>query len=127
MPSGTYTAITLDQATSALAARLADPTQTRWTLGELQRYIQEALRTWGALTAAFKDTLAFNVNVHGSNAPFYDLNIIAPTLRGMTLTTDDAVHLLEYHLMEAQSTGLVWVGTAQFTYQDLVQDLQRRR
>lgn len=127
MPSGIYTATPLSTAIAAVAARLDDRSQIRWTAPELQTYIQMALRTWNALTAAFRDTLTFNVNVNGSNAPFYDLNVIAPGLRGLTLTTDDALHVLEYHLLEAQSTGSVWSGTNQFTYQDLLQALERRR
>ncbi len=127
MASGTYTAATLDQACAAVAARLDDPGQIHWTPPELQRYVQEALRIWGALTAAFRSTLTFNTNLFGANAPFYDLPTLSPALRGQTVTDLQALQLLEYHLLEPASTGSAWSGSSQFGLSDLISAIQNRR
>ncbi len=130
MPSsGTYTTTTLAQAVSAVSARLSDPGQVHWSAAELTQYLYDALRTWNALTSTFKGTITFNTSdpALNSNTPFFDLPTLAPGLRGYTYTTDDAMYMLEYMLLEALSAGTAWNGTDQFGYDDLRSALQRRR
>lgn len=124
---GQYTTTTLDQAVADVGNRLGDPNGVRWTTAEVAIYVQDALRVWGALTNAFRDSLTFNTAAFQTNAPFYDLGTVAPGLRGMTLTLNDLLHRIEYTLLEALNVGLAWAGTPQFTLGDLVQAIDRRR
>lgn len=127
--SGSYTAVTLAQAVAAVAARLSDPAQVHWVEPELILYVQEALRTWNALTGTWKGTLAFNTAdpALNANTPFFSLPALDPALRGMTVTTSQAVTLLAYWLLEPPLVAGLWSGSDQFGYLDLVAALQRRR
>lgn len=118
-----YTQTTLDQATAALASRLADPTMVRWVLPELRGLIVEAIRTWNALTGHFRDQGVFNTT---TGQTFYDLATALPTLRGYTVTDADLVVAIEYALLEPASAS-IWDGSDMFTLADVVAAIQRRR
>lgn len=118
-----YTTPSLTAATTALSQRLSDPGQVRWTLAELQRYVREAIRTWSAYTQPYRDHGVFP-SVAGQ--AFYDLPTLLPAFRSYTVTDQDLVTDLEYHLLEPP-TPAAWTGSAQFTLADLTQALERRR
>mgnify|MGYP001581130618 FL=1 len=74
-----YTAPTLATAQTDLASRLNDPSMVRWLQAELTVYLREALRTWNAWTAHFRDQGSFVTTLA---EPFYDLPTEIPTQRG---------------------------------------------
>ena len=119
-----FTTPTLAEAKTALAARLFDPNRVRWVGAELTLYIQEALRTWNAWTAYWRDSATFNTVMLQA---FYDLPTVIPTLRGQTLTTWNLVTDLQYALLEPAAAGGTWTGTAQFDLDVLSAAIQRRR
>jgi hypothetical protein len=124
MASGTYTATTLTQALALLAGRLMDPTFVHWTAAELTIYVQQALRTWNALTGFYRDRDSFTTTV---NQPIYDLPTVLPALRAQTYTDDAAISQMVYHLLEPQPVAGVWTGTGQFTLPQVSQALQYAR
>jgi hypothetical protein len=97
-----------------------------WTDTELGLILAEALRTYGSITQFWKERGVFNT-VAGT--PFYDLTLQLPALLGQTLTDRDMILQLQYALMENKgiSSQSSWLGTEQFTLDDLTQALQRRR
>lgn len=119
-----YTTITLADAQAALALRLDDAASVHWTVNEQYDRIREALRVWNALTSHFRDTAVFQT-AYGQ--AFYDLPTVIPTLRGQTVTVQDLLATIEYDLIEVQSTGSTWNGTAQFSLDDLTEAISRRR
>lgn len=120
-----FSTITLSAARTALADRLADPSMVRWVSGELDVYLAEALRTWNAYTAAYRNRGTFQT---ASQVAFYDLATQIPALRGQTLTNRDLVVDLQYALMETPTTSWpTWAGTNQFDMDDLVGAITRRR
>ncbi len=119
-----YTAVTLTQALALLGSRLMDPTEVRWTAPEKTRYIQESLRTWNALTAFYRDGASFTTT---QNEAFYDLAVIAPTMRPQTVTVEQAVDLLVYHLLEPVPVAAAWVGSGQFTLPQLIDAVEQVR
>jgi hypothetical protein len=118
-----YTAPTLLQLRTALAAELQDPTNIFWTSAELTVYIQEALRTWNVMAAWYRDRMVFNTT---SAIPFYDLSAVPATLIPYTVTDQYLFEEIEYHLLEPPSPG-VWTGSEQFVAQDLTTALQQTR
>lgn len=119
-----YTQPSLSEAATALASRLNDPLNVRWELPELYRYITEALRTWNAWTAHWRDQSSF---VAVMTEPFYDLPTEIPTLRAMTVTNWDLVADLQVALLEPIAPGGAWTGTDQFTLDQLTTAITRRR
>jgi hypothetical protein len=64
-----------------------------------------------------------------TNVVWYDITdpTVAPnTLRPYTVLDTDLYELIEDHLLEPP-TGATWTGSLQFTAQDMIQALQRRR
>lgn len=118
-----YTTTTLAQALDAVAGRLSDASFVRWSQAELTLYLQEALRTFNALSGHFRDQGVFPTQ---AGVAFYDLASTVPALRGYTVTDAALVTTLEYHLLEPP-TPTAWTGSQQFTLTDLVAALQRRR
>lgn len=110
-------------AVSDLAARLGDPGHVHWTAAELKIYIIEALRTYNAYTLFYRNRESFS-SVPG--APFYDLPTMIPELRAYNVTSAQLVTDIEYMLMEPP-TPTAWTGSEQFTLEDVVDALQRRR
>lgn len=118
-----YTTTTLAQATIDVAARLGDPGFVRWTQDELADLVKEALRTWNAYTSHFRDQDVFNTK---ENEAFYDLSIAIPKLMGYNVTDADLVKQIQRHLLEPVDVQ-TWVGSDQFTMQDVISAIQRRR
>lgn len=120
-----YAYTTLAQTLAALATRLYDPTMTRWTQAELIAYVQEALRTWNALTSSFRGDFLFQTN---ANVEWTNLSTIAGTIRPFTLTDQSIYSTIEYHLLEPQTPTypLTWTGSLQFSLIDLMGATQRR-
>lgn len=119
-----YTWLNLAQARQQLSTRLADPTNQYWLADELDRYIQESLRTWNAVTFTWKQTFTFTIAA-APNPVWLSLGAMAsPRLRSIT---DTAIYTdMENHLLEPP-TGAVWSGTSQFSITDLSLALQRCR
>src|SRR5580700_2284999 len=118
--------IDLADAYDALGARLYDPTNQFWPQPELLLYIQEAMRTWNALTAYWRGDFTFSPV---ANSTWYDITnpAVAPnTLRPLTLTTTDLYTIMEYHLLEPPVGAGPWTGSAQFTIAQLQYAVERR-
>lgn len=120
---GYYASTSWDQAAVDLGARLSDPGEVRWTKPEKLIYLQEALRTFNALTGHFRDQATFNTV---ENRPFYDLSTVIPKQCGYAVHDSDLITVLQYHLLEPVNP-LVWAGSDQFTLEDVVTAIQRRR
>ena len=124
-----YTFATLANAQTALANRLYDPLFQQWPAAELTLYIQEALRTWNALTSFWRDQFTFPL-VQAVN--FYDITnlLTAPnTLRPVTLEDSDLLQVIETQLLEPATTAypLVWTGSKQFTVGNILGALTGRQ
>lgn len=113
----------LSQAIIDVSARLGDPGNAHWTVAEVTRYIVEALRTYNAYTQSYRNQDTFNT---AGLQTFYNLPTMIPALRGYNVTDQQLVTDCEYALMEPP-TPTAWTGSSQFTLQDLVDALQRRR
>lgn len=118
-----FTAPTLTAALATLSERLTDPLNVRWTLPELTIYLQEAIRTWSAWTACYRDRGTVDLTIAQT---FFDLPTVLPALRGQTVTAYDLITAIEYHLLEPATPG-TWTGSDQFDLTRICQALQRRR
>lgn len=121
-----YTSTTLTEALADLGARLYDPSSTFWTDAEKTLYIQEALRTWNALTNFWRSEFTLQLSEENIWYDIADPNSAANTVRPFTVTDEDVYKLIEHHLLEPAS-GAVWTGSLQFNAQDMIQAVQRRR
>lgn len=122
-----YSYLSLAQARAQLAAKLYDTSANLfWSDAEKTRYIVEALRTWNSLTSIWRKDFTFNTGV---NITWYDLTAQVNSLRPFTLTDNDLTQIIEYHLLEPQTSAypLVWTGSAQFAITDILGAIQRRR
>lgn len=121
-----YAQITYVQFRQQLAGRLSDSFNTFWTDGELKRWTLESLRTWSAYSTYWRERGVFN---SVADTPFYDLTVQVPALLAYTVTDRDLVNDICYQLMEPPivtwSGG--WIGSEQFTLDDIVGAIQRRR
>ena len=102
--------ITLAIADSALAARLYDATGQFWTQAERLLYIQEAMRTFNALTGYWRGDFTFPTQ---TGITWYDITSLATapnTLRPATLTTTSLYTIIEYHLLEPPVGAGAWVA-----------------
>src|SRR5882724_3453892 len=115
-----YSFISLSQMRQQLANRLYDASMVFWSSAELTVYIQGALRTWNSLTGYWRGDFLFQ-SVQGQI--WYDLPLLANTLRPYTVTDQNIYQEILYHLLEP-ITGPV---SLQFTTDDIVQAVQRRR
>lgn len=122
-----YTHTTFGDGKAYLADRLGDSNNVYWSDTELGLYLIEALRTWGWLTAYWRDYGQF-VTVSGE--AYYDItslsNVDGEALLSYTITDSDIVKLIQYHFIEPP-TGTSWTGSEQFTLTDLTQAIERRR
>jgi len=129
LPFPTYQNTTWGELKAFLALRLSDPNNIYWSDGELGLYLAETLRTFGLLTGFWRDTGVIQLS---DDTPFYDLATIplqngdGTDLLTYTVTDQDIVRLIQYHLLEP-STGNSWTGSEQFTLSDLTQALNKRR
>lgn len=119
-----YSQISFLSLRNSLALRLNDPNKVFWTDAELKLYIQDALRFWNCLTGDNKANYA--LSVPANNPVWFDLNTITGSPRKCSLTDRDIYLRLTYQLLEPPSNTAV-VTTKQFTQDDLVQAVQRKR
>lgn len=119
-----YSQISFLNLRNQLALRLNDPNKVFWTDGELKLYIQDALRLWNCLTGDNRTNYALNVPL--ANPVWFDLQTISGSPRQCTLTDRDIYLRLTYQLLEPPSNTAV-LTTKQFTQDDLVQAVQRKR
>jgi len=118
-----YSYVNLGTARQQLANRLFDTGQIFWSAAELNQIITEALRTWNALTAMWREDFTFQT-VQGTT--WYDLTdtVAMPnTVRPYTVNDTVIYQAILYHLLEP-ATGPVSV---QFSTDDIVNAVQRRR
>lgn len=121
---GTYATTTFAAAVAEMGRRLYDPTHIHWLEPELKLYIQQAIRTFNALTNHFRDGVSFSTT---NQQAFYDLPTIVPSLRGVTYTVQQAVTQIAYMLLEPPPVGNTWRGTQQYSLTDIVSALQQAR
>lgn len=123
---GPYSYTTFLQAKNQLAQRLDNPDKQFWSDTELGLYIEQALSIWNSLTSYWRIEFTFpTVN----NTVWYDITdpTVAPdTTRDMTVTDVDLLTIMEYMLLEPP-TGATWSGSLQFSIDDLLKAIQRRR
>jgi hypothetical protein len=126
-----YAQTTLAQARGQLSDRLQDngifpgtAANTYWP--ELNIYIVEALRTWQALTAFYRQRGAFQTE---AGTAFYDLTtVLPPGIFDRTVTVANIVSEILYYLIEPQlDSGGNYVGSDQFTLSGILSAIQRRR
>lgn len=139
MPNYTYA--TLQDAQDAVLARLYNngiqnqPSATMWTRDELTYYITEALRSWNAYTGFWRSGFSFNLVVTTNPATnWYDLTAQANSNRPFTVTDQYIANVIEYHLLEPQtslnpstSTPATWTGSNQFSLTDILNAITRRQ
>lgn len=124
-----YNYATLTQAQAELSLRLFDTGQQFWSPSELTLYIQESLRTFQAMSSFWRNDFVFPT---ANNTTWYDLTTVTNTLRPITVTDQQLYTIMEYHLLEPvagnfPAVGTSWTGSKQFTVQDLINAVQRRR
>lgn len=120
-----YTWINYVQARAALAQRLSDTGNVFWTDAENGLYLQEALRTWGALTEIWN--MDFSFTATPSMGTWISLQGISGYPRVPILTDSNLYTMMQYHLLEQPTGGNTWTGTSQFSLAALQAALQRRR
>lgn len=89
----------------------------------------EALRTWQAFSNFWRNDFVFPTV---ATQTFYDLTTVANSLRPVTVTDQQLITEMEYHLLEPvagnfPAAGTNWTGSKQFTVNDFLNALQRRR
>lgn len=127
-----YTYANLNDALTALSERLYDngiagqPAFQQWTQTELTGYVQEALRTWNALSGFHRTAMSFNLS---QGAFFYDLHAQNNTVVPLSVTQNSVVVQIENHLLEPPTTSypLTWTGSNQIALADILEALQRRQ
>lgn len=127
MPPTTYTYINLTQAQQQIANRLYDPSMIFWTAAEITDYLQEALRTWNALTNYWRGDFTF---VPQQGVVWYDLTNstnLPNTLRPYTVTDAYLYQFMQYHFLEPATGVNPWAGSLQFSAADFVAAVQRVR
>lgn len=120
-----YTHTTRAQLRAILRERLDDPSTRYWTDAELNLYLNEALRTFGVMSAFWRDR--GTVTLQATKA-FYDLQSeVSGSLLSQTITDQDLILDLQYALLEATTDQTSWPGTSQFVYNDVVNAIRERR
>lgn len=123
-----YGHITLGQLRAQLAERLSDSFNVFWSAPELNLYINEALQTFSAFSAFWRNRGSFNTQ---SGVTYYDLPAQMPSICGYNVQDITIIPEICYHILEPVPTGLgtsaAWVGTDMFSLDVVTQALQRRR
>lgn len=133
-----YNWLTFSQIKTALANRLSDSNKIFWLDDELGRIVKESLRTWNSISQFYKDRTVFSTQ---NNFSFYDLTsngnpnsitagvgALTSTMLGYSIKDRDIINDIEYHLIEPINiTWASWIGTDQFTMDDLTRAIERRR
>lgn len=120
-PSYSYASYT--DAIVALNSRLFDYANQQWTQAELTGYLNEALRTWNAMSGFWRSEMVFPLL---GNTWWYDLRTQPNSIIPYTVTQYDLITQIENHLLEPPTPG-AWTGSNQFTLNDLLIALQRRQ
>ena len=116
---------TLAQARQQLRERLYDTASSQfWTDTELNAIISDSLRQWNALTSFWRGDFTFPPIYSQS---FYDLTAQANTLRPLTVTDQSIFTDIEYSLLEPPVGAGPWTGSSQFSIDDILGAVQRRR
>lgn len=115
-----YNQTTLAQLTTMLSIRLNS--QGFWTPNELRRYIIEALRTWQSFSQSYTTRVSIPTQ---PNVFFYDLFKLIPSLTP-SITDQEIIIDVQQALQEPVSPTS-WIGTEQYTYQGVVNAIQRSR
>jgi len=122
-----YSYVQFAPARQELANRLYDPNKVFWSDSELKLIITEALRTWNALTGFWRGDFLFSTS---QGVSFYDmtnLGTMPNSLVPFTVHDTDIYTLLQLHLLEPVAWS-PWTGvSAQFTDDDLLNAVARRR
>lgn len=119
-----YEQITRASLSAELAARLGDPDGLFWVSAERVMLIEEALRTWQALTGYWRARAEFEVNA--TDGAFYDLPTRIESLLAYSMTDRDLIGMIQYHLLETYGPT-AWAGTEMWTLDDVSGTVQRRR
>jgi hypothetical protein len=122
-----YAYLTLGNARAAVAARLEDPANTYWTAFELNDLIVEAVHTWQAFTATYKQRATFSISPGGGigGSAFYDLGSLSGGILGHVVTDQQLLNIVFPALLEPSLTS-TWTGTGQFTFGQISTALQNR-
>lgn len=124
-----YSFINFLQAKQAIAQRLYDSSEQFFADSECGAYIQEALQAFNAFSNFYRQEFVFDT---AAATTWYDLTnttSLPNTLRPMTMTDQNLVSLIEYHLLEPQTSSypLTWTGSKQFQITDLLNAIQQLR
>jgi hypothetical protein len=121
-----YAFITKAQLRTQLAARLHDTSNVYWTSAELDLYLAEAQRTFGSLSAFWRDRGTVTLT---QGTTYLDLPTQFPSLLSYTLLDRDLINICQYHLLEPATSvwGSGWTGTEMFQMSDLRNAIQNRR
>jgi hypothetical protein len=84
-----------------LATRLFDTSGTFWTDAEKTLLVEESLRMFGLLSGFWRQRSAFHVS---QGSPFYDLSVQCPGLLDYTVTDQEIIKAIQYHLLESASS-----------------------
>lgn len=116
-----YSQVTFQQLVTQFSLRLGDPDFKFWIEAEMESYLIESLRAWQAMSAY----LSVDVTVPlVPNAVLTDLIPVVPQL-APSVTDRDLIADICRSLQEPIAvTG--WVGSEQFTYEQVVTSIQRR-
>lgn len=116
-----YSQVSFQQLVDQFALRLADPDFKFWVQAEMQAYLIEALRTWTAMSAY----LSVNVTVPlTANQVLFDLIDLVPEI-APSVTDRDLISDICRCLQEPIASTS-WSGSEQFTYEQIVNAIQRR-
>src|SRR5215831_2407405 len=115
-----YTYLTLGGARTELAARLEDPSYVYWTALELNDLIVEAIRTWQALTATFKERAEFKISPDGGvdGSAFYSLADLPSGILNYYVTDFQILNMVMAALLEPPLVP-TWTGTGHFQFEQL--------
>jgi hypothetical protein len=119
-----YQYLTFAQLRTELLNRLEDYTGIYWVSAEANLYLQEALRTWQAMTRFWRDRMVFNTM---AATAWYDLTAQNNTKIPYTLEDSDLLSVMLYHLIEPQLSGGSYLGSSMFTLADFTKAMERRR
>lgn len=115
--------LTYAQATAILAGRLGDPGQVYFNQpSELNNALVESVRLFQALTGSYKQTLTFQT---AADVPYYSLPTQPASPIAYTVTDVEVINNVLAALLESPLISS-WVGTGQFTFDQLQAALQNR-
>lgn len=123
-----YTHTTLSSARTALSLRLDDPDHVYWSAAELNLYIVEAIRTWQALTAYYRERTPLVTAADDSYINLAATGVVPAGVFDYNVTDRYLSSIILYQLLEAQlSGGWTWLGTEQFNLVQMIGAMTRRR